>query len=545
MDDQTNNDAEVSQNVDLPLIAFNLTSTGTAVNFSQPIGVLAKSWTVSSDARTWTFNLRTGVYYSNGDPFNAYVVWYDVYRGLLTNVAGVDGAFYGPYLNDSGVTVAEANSFNSSQNAPGASLLAVMQNAHNSVTVVNSTAIQFHLQGSYLQFLTTIGTDPWVFSDPYVVAMHGGIVGNQSNPYMAVNGTLVGDGPYIMKVYVPNQYLILEANPHYWAQNLNINYVTQPTRIGQITINYKGTELTRELDLESNAAQASVVNFQSVSNVLKTDSSAYIPSTGVSNDLEFLFLNTQKAPTNNTLVRQAIIDAINVTELEQVAFAGYTTSWVGPLPKGDPGYNDSIQPPSYAIAQAKQLLIQAGYPGGKGLPALTFLYPAYGYLTSVAQLVTADLAQIGITVQPQQQSYDAYVSQIVVTNQGNASAPNIGWWGFADFPAMIGYQFGFDSCFGVAGFPHNPTVCSDIQTYDNQTNAAALPGELTTIDNALLNESAFIWMAQPVDMFDTGVGFGPTIWNSCLTGMYFSASMNGVDYNTVHFTCTPGKSTST
>jgi hypothetical protein len=65
---------------------------------------------------------------------------------------------------------------------------------------------------------------------------------------------------------------------------------------------------------------------------------------------------------------------------------------------------------------------------------------------------------------------------------------------------------------------------------------------MTSIDNALLSEYAFVWMAQPTDMFDTGVGFGPTIWNSCVAGMYFSASMNGVDYNTVHYTCVPGTS---
>ena len=195
---QTNNDFEIAQNVDLPLIAFNLTSSGTSENYSQPVGALAKSWTVSPDGHTWTFSLRSGVYYSNGDPVNAYVVWYDVYRSLMIDVNGVASIIIGPYLNMTGVTVAEANSFNSSQNTPSASLLAVMENPHNSVTVLNSTAIQFHLQGWYLQFLTTIGTEPWIFSDPYVVATHGGIVANQSNTYMAVNGTLVGDGPYIM-----------------------------------------------------------------------------------------------------------------------------------------------------------------------------------------------------------------------------------------------------------------------------------------------------------------------------------------------------------
>ena len=118
------------------------------------------------------------------------------------------------------------------------------------------------------------------------------------------------------------------------------------------------------------------------------------------------------------------------------------------------------------------------------------------------------------------------------------SAPDITWWGFADYPALNGYQFGWDSCYGVVGFPHSNAVCNTINTYDAETNPSALPGEMTAIDQALLNESAFIFMAQPTDFYDTGVGFGPTVWNSCVTGMYFSSAMNGVDYNTVHYTAT-------
>ena len=71
---QNNEDGQIIQNVDPPLIFFNLTSSGTAVNYNQPIGVLAKSWTSSANGETWTFYLRSGIYYSNGDAFNAYCV---------------------------------------------------------------------------------------------------------------------------------------------------------------------------------------------------------------------------------------------------------------------------------------------------------------------------------------------------------------------------------------------------------------------------------------------------------------------------------------
>jgi ABC-type transport system substrate-binding protein len=49
--------------------------------------VLAKSWTPSTDSFNYTFHLRTGVHFSNGDPFNAYVMWFSLYRGLVINQA--------------------------------------------------------------------------------------------------------------------------------------------------------------------------------------------------------------------------------------------------------------------------------------------------------------------------------------------------------------------------------------------------------------------------------------------------------------------------
>ena len=56
-------------------------------SYTTYIGVLAENWTVSSDGMTYTFSLRPGVTFSNGDPFNAYVMWFSMYRTLIMNQA--------------------------------------------------------------------------------------------------------------------------------------------------------------------------------------------------------------------------------------------------------------------------------------------------------------------------------------------------------------------------------------------------------------------------------------------------------------------------
>ncbi len=72
---------EITSNVYQGLVAPYLSSN------TQYVGVLAQSWSASSDQMTWTFNLRQGVKFSNGDPFNAYVMWYSLYRTLVMDQA--------------------------------------------------------------------------------------------------------------------------------------------------------------------------------------------------------------------------------------------------------------------------------------------------------------------------------------------------------------------------------------------------------------------------------------------------------------------------
>ena len=184
----SSNGVEVVMDTNLPLMFFAKGS------YSQYIPVLAQSWNESSNGMTYTFVLRQDVHYSNGDPFNAYVVWYNVYRGLQTNAA-VDFIF-ALCLNSSGVTAGDLNSFDNAQNLPAgnSTLLQIMQNPSNSVTVLNASVVQFHLTYAFTPFLGLVVGPPYEFIDPYVVGQHGGVIVNTPNPWMSVNGSTVGDG---------------------------------------------------------------------------------------------------------------------------------------------------------------------------------------------------------------------------------------------------------------------------------------------------------------------------------------------------------------
>jgi peptide/nickel transport system substrate-binding protein len=529
-----NNAAEITTDTLLTLI-FCIDSCTT----STFIPVLATNWTESSNGMTYTFNLRNGAYYSNGDPFNAYVVWWNIYRDMIINQA--DAFVPELYLNNTGVSAGDLNSLNDATNTPGSNqtLINIMQNMSNSVTVINANTVQFHLIDPSAAFLNTMPCScVGSFSDPYTVEQHGGVVAGQPNAWMSSNATTVGDGPYIMQTWAPNQYLILVKNPHYWAENFTNNLVLQPASIPKIIINYKTDELTRSLDVESNKTQASIITFNDIKGVLGSRNYLYIPNVGLSGAPEFIGIDTQKAPTNNTIVRRAIVEAINVSQIEQTVYDNYSVPLVGPTPRPYFGYNSSIQPTLYNLTDAKALLVQAGYPNGNGLPQLNFVYETSAYLSLVGQIIKQDLSQVGITLSLEQLSSSAYLS-MQTTPGTNSSAPSMlaaSWTGWADFS---GYEFLISSQYGVYNFMNNQTINNLITESNGQNNSTLRAEEISQITRDVQQQAAFIWLGQDVDQYPTGDGFGPIVWNSCVVGQWSSVNSPGVEYNALSYKCNP------
>src|SRR3546814_21141646 len=87
MKDPSNFDWTQKSNQTRHIIEY-LTLTGSD-NVTQPY--LAESWEVSDDLKTWTFNLRQGVKWSNGDDLNADDVVFNFTRDRTSGVEGQRG----------------------------------------------------------------------------------------------------------------------------------------------------------------------------------------------------------------------------------------------------------------------------------------------------------------------------------------------------------------------------------------------------------------------------------------------------------------------
>jgi ABC-type transport system substrate-binding protein len=255
-------------NVFQGLVAYN----GTDSNHVIPS--IAANWTISSDYKHFTFTIRQGVTFSNGDPVNAYTMWFSFQRGyvlnaptgdyisnypnILQNVSnpctgslssptscvGQEGGAPGAPINALiwGTANAVANTYGVSatnENAVIQDLLNVMDNfnpttnttqaalteyPNQGVQVVNEYTFQINLIQPYPSLLIILppqwgsAVDPiWVDS----AAGCGGVVNNTACTNFGTKGG-PGTGPYEYGVIGPsNSQVVLNANPRYWAKSYN------------------------------------------------------------------------------------------------------------------------------------------------------------------------------------------------------------------------------------------------------------------------------------------------------------------------------------
>jgi ABC-type transport system substrate-binding protein len=389
------------------------------------------TWQVSPDGKVYTFFLRHGVRFSNGDPLTAADVKYSLERLTSHANAGVSG--YGSYF-------AMIQGYDAWHNGTASDL--------SGVQVVNPYELRITLSYPAPYFLNDLALMAAGIVDPAVVNKWG----NQNYSHHAV-----GSGPFMLQSWTPNKEMILVPNPLYWGpkphlKEIDIKIGPDPSlaleqfQRGQLD---ETTEITSQnyLQIEANPALKALYH--------------RVPMNGI----YFVYLNCKEGPTANVLVRQAINYAINKKQLIATLTngrGGVVNDAV--LPPRMPGYDPSLPPLyPYNLAKAKQLMAEAGYKKGFTLRFVGWTDPT---TTMLADFLQSQLKQIGINVQISTMTYPQFLQQ--VANPKNFGMAEYAW--YQDYPDPQDF---FDAlfnqnAFGATNFTYwsNPTVQHDIVTAD-------------------------------------------------------------------------------
>ena len=543
---------EIVEQVYQGLLAPNATS------FSTYVGDLAQNWTVSPDGMTYTFYLRSGVTFSNGDPFNAYVEWFSIYRTLLMNQAPAFilaqnlGTSNGAGFN---ITDSILNSINYAN--PSTKDLGYMNFANQSVQVVSPNELIIHLgygyngYTPYRSFLATLITPMAMAVDPVVVEANGGVVAGQPNNYLETHA--VGTSFYELQSWVQGQSVTLIKNPNYWGANVpssNSNYAIQPAILNTISFYYKDTSAMIS-DLQSNTAQM-IIAPSTQYNVLSQApgiTTKILPIVfGSSESVLSVYMDKYAFPPfQDVRVREAISYAIDYKSIIHSAYDDMATQWIGPVPPGFPEYNESIaglQPYQYDASMAASLLAQAGYkstlpngttlnPSGKTFPAVNFLYDADNPpQTQTAQIISSELQAVGITISLTPLTFKQYANVIYSTTANSTAYPfGISYYS-EDYTAAIDYVTDMTTSgqVGYSGFM-NSTVAGWTLSAANATSESGVIQNFQQITRAMYYDYTNIWLFVPYFMAANRSNIVGMIPNPAGSGMGYFMFYNSIHYS--------------
>ena len=299
----------------------------------------AVSWEASPDGLVYTFHLRPGARWSNGDPVTAEDFVYSFHRILSPALAGFYSYMLWPIKN--------AEAFNSGK---------ITDFSKVGAEAVDALTLRLTLERPtpYLPALASHTT--WLPVHRAVVEKFGRM--DEKGTKWTRPGNLVGNGPFTLAEWVPNSRIAVVKNPLYWdAANTRLN------RIEFFPIEQAETE-----ERQYRSGQ-----LHSTYDLPSTKIASY--RTHVPKDLQidpvlityYLFINVTRPPFDNPKLRLALSHAIRRSALSRDVMNGVYPPARSLTPPNCMGYTARAQVTD-DFDLARRLMAEAGYPGGRGLP---------------------------------------------------------------------------------------------------------------------------------------------------------------------------------
>jgi oligopeptide transport system substrate-binding protein len=229
---------------------------------------------------------------------------------------------------------------------------------------------------------------------------------------------LIGNGAYLLEAWRINDEVRLKKNPYYWdAARVKLESVdVLPISQANVAYNFYA------------AAQADLIMDKGLAPPSLLDALKKRPDFHAAPFLGSFFLrfNCSKPPFSDVRIRKAFSMAIDRKRITtKITRAGESPA-VSFVPPGIPGYK-AAEGLSENVAEARQLLCEAGYPGGKGFPLTTYLYSEGELNEGVAvELQSMWKEALGVTVQLTRQEWKVYLNSLGSLDYGIARSSWVG-----------------------------------------------------------------------------------------------------------------------
>lgn len=429
-----------------------------------PVPAVAERWEVSPDGRTWTFHLRADARWSDGTPVEAEDFAWSWRRAMTPSLGN-------PYQYLYAVMAGYREAVRRWEAAGGE-----IDWTGVGVEVVDARTLVVRLEAAAAHFPRLLTVNAFFPVKRAAVEAAG-------DPFRRGTGwdrpgRLVGNGPYVLERWETNRRIVLRVNPHHRDAA-----VAASPELVFVPIGEPAVEEMAFLDGQMHVTQTVPANRipfyrREAPGLLRVD-----PYLGT----YYLSFNTRRPPLDDPRVRRALGLALDRAALvEGILRGGQAPARTFVFP-GAGGYVP-IEGPEEDLRLARELLAEAGYPEGRGMRTLTYLFN-----TSEAHRAVAEALQdmwrrgLGVEVELQNEEWKTYLARRFSFGHDIARA---GWIALYDDPRAFLELF-------VEGGGNNDTQWSD-RAYEELLERAA--GEQDTVRrHAFYREAeALLLEAAPV-----------------------------------------------
>ncbi len=315
----------------------------------------ATKWTISSDARQYTFTLRRNNRFSNGEPVTA-----DSFVRAFNRVAAkAQGSPLAAQLS-------EIVGYKDYRDAETDNLAGV--------TALDEYRLQITLNASDADFLARLG-QPAFYPIPSEAALSTQRPSWSEHP--------IGNGPFMVEGWSHNESVTLVPNPRFYGK---------PPSIGRVEF-----VLLSDLDLAYEEWQKGTLDWTRVPRAKEKQAEAQNPQRRIkkpTSTLWYLIVVTNESPMRNLLLRQAVSLAIDRRAISASLFAGLHPPATGIFPPGMPGYRDAEGGSGpclycgYDPARARELLADGRVPAGT---TVTLAFPGGSFAEDWVARVAQDV----------------------------------------------------------------------------------------------------------------------------------------------------------
>lgn len=423
----------------------------------------AESWETSEDGLTWTFHLREGLKWSDGSDLTANDFVYSWKRVCDPMVAA-------PYAE---TVLSMVEGF---EDAAGGNLDALQVAAPDDLTFV----VTLNAPCSYFGSLAAFAT---------LSPVQQATVEANGDAWATSAETYISNGPFYISEWVPGSHILMSKNPYYWnADAIKLDGIKW-NLIEDANASYSAYQTGEVLMIKD-------VPTEEIPSLRDNPEFHVDPIIGT----YYLSLNLDREPFNDANVRKALSLAIDREYVAGTLMQGtYTaaSNFMGPgwvdtdgsqfmdNANGGQPYIDTANFEAN-LEEAKQLLADAGYPDGEGLPSITYSTNDAGYHKVVAEYLQQAWAEIGVDLQVEIVEWASFTP---MRRNGDYDSSRNGWVGDYSDPSNM-----LDLFYSTNG--------NNDGNFNNAEYDAAMDISRTTLDAAERSEA--LHKAEDILMEEAG-----------------------------------------